>query len=317
MPPIVDPQVLVGTSTADDAGVYRISDELALVQTLDFITPIVDDPFVFGQVAAANSLSDVYAMGGVPMVALNIVCFPSKVVPLEVLGKILAGGSDKAREAGIEIMGGHSVDDPEPKYGLVVTGRIHPDRVYTNAGARPGDHLVLTKPIGTGIMTTAIKKGLLPQSGIDEVVRSMTTLNRNAAEVLAEFDVHGVTDVTGFGLMGHLYEMVCNSGLGATVRFADVPIMSEVTKLAQQQVVPGGSKRNWKRVEGFVEKGEALTTDQIAILCDPQTSGGLLIAVSAKDATALQERLASVGTLAAADVGEFSDRQPGRIEVLI
>lgn len=303
-------------NTSDDAGVYRISDDLALVQTLDFITPIVDDPYVFGQVAAANSLSDVYAMGGTPMVALNIVCFPSKDVPMEVLGRILAGGADKAKEAGIEIMGGHSVDDPEPKYGLVVTGRVHPNRIYTNAGAQAGDHLILTKPIGAGIMTTAIKKGLLSEAGIQEVIRSMTTLNREAAAVLGDYDVHAVTDVTGFGLLGHLFEMICPNNLGASIRFAAVPVMSEAPALAQQRVVPGGSNRNWNRVKEFVGQSEQLTAEQIAILCDPQTSGGLLIAVAAKDADALRQRLESIGTLAAADLGQFNDQDVCRIEVV-
>lgn len=303
-------------NTSDDAGVYRISDDLALVQTLDFITPIVDDPYVFGQVAAANSLSDVYAMGGTPMVALNIVCFPSKDVPMEVLGKILAGGADKAKEAGIDIMGGHSVDDPEPKYGLVVTGRVHPNRIYTNAGAQAGDHLLLTKPIGAGIMTTAIKKGLLSEAGIQEVIRSMTTLNRDAAAVLGDYDVHAVTDVTGFGLLGHLFEMICPSNLGASIRLADVPVMSEAPALAQQRVVPGGSNRNWNRVKEFVPQSESLTADQIAILCDPQTSGGLMISVAAKDADALRQRLESIGTLAAADLGEFNGQAGCKIEVV-
>ena len=227
LPPIDDPAVLVGTSTADDAAVYRLDDKRAIVQSVDLITPIVDDPYDYGQIAAANSLSDVYAMGGTPLFALAIVCFPARKIPLDVLRQILQGGIAKAREAGISVLGGHSVEDDEPKYGLVVTGLISPDRVLTNVGARPGDVLVLTKPVGTGILTTALKRKQLDADAVRRVVEVMSTLNRSAAAALTGLQVHALTDVTGFGLLGHLIEMVAGSGVGARLRASAVPVFEE------------------------------------------------------------------------------------------
>jgi selenide,water dikinase len=307
--------VLVGTSTADDAAVYRIDDQRAIIQTVDFITPIVDDPYDYGRIAAANSLSDVYAMGGRPLFALNIVCFPSKQLPLDVLGKILKGGCDKAREAGIEVVGGHSVDDAEPKYGLVVTGIVSTDRVLTNAGARPGDVLVLTKPLGSGILTTALKKGLLTDAMKRKVVEIMVTLNRAAAEALDGLEVHALTDITGFGLLGHLVEMLTGSRVCAQLRAADVPILEEVWPLARDGVYPGGAKRNLERCDRLVNWPDATPVEMKLALADPQTSGGLLIAVAPHHRDQLLDRLAQAEVPAATVIGEITSHQPHLVQV--
>lgn len=308
--------MLVGTKTADDAGVYRLTDEVALVQTLDFITPIVDDPFIYGQVAAANSLSDVYAMGGTPVVAMNIVCFPSRKVEMSALGKILEGGASKTKEAGIEIIGGHSVDDNEPKYGLVVTGRVDPNRFYTNAGAKVGDQLILTKPIGTGILTTAIKKRKLDDTDAAQVIESMITLNRRAAEVLGDFQVNAVTDITGFGLIGHLFEMASGSGVGARIDYAKIPIMEAAPSLVRRRIVPGGSKRNLRRIQEHTQWANELPEEAQMICCDPQTSGGLLISVAKEDVNELVTRLKAVDALATNIIGEITDDPQSQIHVV-
>jgi selenide,water dikinase len=307
--------VLVGTSTSDDAAAYRIDGQRCLLQTLDFITPVVDDPYQYGQIAAANSLSDIYAMGGRPLFALNIVCFPSRKLPLEVLSKILRGGHDKAREAGIEIIGGHSVDDAEPKYGLVVTGLVPPDRILTNAGARPGDMLVLTKPLGSGILTTALKKGRLDAEAGRRIVHVMTTLNRAAAEALADLEVHALTDVTGFGLLGHLSEMLAGSQVGARVWASRVPVLEEVWPLVRAGVFPGGTTRNRERFERFVRWPAGVLEETKIVLADAQTSGGLLIAIAAKHLDTLLDRLSRAGTLAQAVIGEVIADQPGMVSV--
>jgi len=314
LPPIEDPAVMVGTSTADDAAAYRIDDQRAIIQTVDFITPIVDDPYDYGRIAAANSISDVYAMGGRPLFALNIVCFPSKKLPLDVLGKILKGGCDKAREAGIEIVGGHSVDDAEPKYGLVVTGIVPTDRVLTNAGAQPGDVLVLTKPLGSGILTTALKKGLLANATKNKIVDVMATLNRAAAEALDGLEVHALTDITGFGLLGHLVEMLTGSRVGARIRAADVPVLEEVWPLARDGVYPGGAKRNLERFDRSVDWPEATPEEAKIVLADPQTSGGLLIAVAPHELDRLTNRLADAEFTAAA-IGEITADQRHVVKV--
>ncbi len=306
LPPITDPAVLVGTSTSDDAAAFRLDAQQAILQTLDFITPIVDDPYDYGQIAAANSISDIYAMGGKPLFALNIVCFPSKKIPLDVLGRILQGGADKAREAGIPIIGGHSVEDAEPKYGLVVTGVAHPGRILTNAGAQPGDVLILTKPIGSGILSSAWKRGKLTPAGQQSVTRTMATLNRTAAEALEGLAVHALTDVTGFGLVGHLSEMMAGSGTTAQVSAGKVPLLDEVWNLASAGVYPGGAKRNLDQFGGRVTWPEGSNDVLQVVLADPQTSGGLLIAVAAADAPRLVERLQAANTLAAALIGEVS-----------
>ena len=306
---------MVGTSTADDAAAYRIDGQRALIQTVDFITPIVDDPYDFGRIAAANSISDVYAMGGRPLFALNIVCFPTKKLPLDVLGKILKGGCDKAREAGIEIIGGHSVDDEEPKYGLVVTGMARADRVLTNAGARPGDILVLTKPLGSGILTTALKKGLLANVTKNKIIDVMATLNRAAAEALDGLEVHALTDVTGFGLLGHLVEMLTGSRVAARIRTADVPVLEEVWPLARDGVYPGGAQRNLDRLDRSVHWPDATPEEIKIVLADPQTSGGLLIAIAPHELDRLMDRLSGAEVPAAAVIGEITSQQPHVVQV--
>ncbi len=311
MPFFTDPNVLVGLDRPDDAGVYRLSDDLAVVQTVDFFTPIVDDPFLFGAIAAANALSDIYAMGGRPRFALNIIGFPVNTLPREVLVEILRGGAEKAREAGAPIIGGHSIDDPEPKYGLVVTGTVHPERIIAKTAARPGDRLFLTKPLGTGIISTAIKREVAPPEAVAEAVRWMLTLNREASEAMVEVGVRAATDVTGYGLLGHLYEMVRESPLGAEVYFEAVPLMPAVRELAEAGVVPGGTRRNLAFLSGTekagrvrVEWADAFTEAEKLILADAQTSGGLLIAVAPERAGALRAALARRG-VPAWEVGRF------------
>ena len=323
LPPIDDPNVLVGTSTADDAGVYRLTDEIALVQTVDFFTPIVDDPNTFGGIAAANALSDVYAMGGKPLSALAIAAFPASGPPLEVLAEILRGGFDKAREAGVPIIGGHTVKDPEPKYGLAVTGIIHPRRVLRNSSAQPDDVLVLTKCIGTGILTTAYKQDLIGDEALAPAIESMLTLNRAAADVMLALDVdvapeqrsvHAVTDVTGFGLIGHLQEMARGSGVGVTLRARDVPLFDRVLELAADDVVPGGTVENHRvAVEGGVEFSPSLPAGLALALCDAQTSGGLLISVAAGRAKELVQRLREAGVNAAVTVGNITGERAFRV----
>jgi len=305
LPLVTDPRVLVGTKTADDAAVFELNAELGLVATLDFFTPIVDDPTTFGAIAATNALSDVYAMGGQPLFALNVAGFPREGLPFDVLGQILAGGAAKAAEAGISIIGGHTIDDPEPKYGLVVIGRVAPDRIVRNVGARPGDRLFLTKPLGSGIITTAIKRGQAIPELIERIVRVMTTLNRSGAEAMAEVRPNAATDVTGFGLLGHLWEMTSGSGVGAIVRLDDVPVLPEVWDLARRDVVPGGTRRNLASLVDRVVWGPGVDEIDRLVLSDAQTSGGLLIAVPPERAAALREALTRRGTLASAEIGEI------------
>jgi selenide,water dikinase len=270
--------VLVGTSTSDDAAVFALDGDTALVQTLDFFTPVVDDPYSFGRVAAANALSDLYAMGAEPLFALNIVGFPAKKLPLEILTDILRGGSDTVREAGIFVLGGHSIDDPEPKYGLVATGRVRRDQVVTNAAARPGDLLVLTKPLGTGIYTTALKRDLLGPGDEPRIVELMAALNRGAAEAMLEANAHAATDITGYGLLGHLHTMLRASGVRAEIEAGKVPFLEQVLDLAARGSVPGGSQANRRFLEPRVDWGE-LPEPERMVLADAQTSGGLLVAL--------------------------------------
>jgi selenide,water dikinase len=295
---------LVGAATSDDAAVYRLADDLALVATLDFITPVVEDAVQFGRVAAANALSDVYAMGARPIFALNVVGFPRDKLPLHYLESILRGGSEIASEAGVPILGGHSVDDPELKYGLVALGTVHPDRVVRNAGARPGDRLVLTKPLGIGVITTAIKAERADPAVVASAVEVMTTLNRAAAEAMLEVGVHAATDVTGFGLLGHLAEIVRASGVTVHLSAGQVPILNGAQALAEQGVVPGGTRRNAEAVSNIVRWHAAVDETTRVLLCDAQTSGGLLIAVDERRSDALLERLRAVPTLAAATIGQ-------------
>jgi selenide, water dikinase len=303
----------VGAATRDDAGVYRLNARTALVYTTDFFTPVVDDPFDFGRIAAANALSDVYAMGATPLMALNLVAFPARELPLEILGRILEGGHAVATEAGVPIVGGHSIDDPEPKYGLAVVGTVAPGRVLTNAGARPGDVLILTKPLGSGIVTTAIKRERATAAEIREVTALMAGLNLRASEVLMRHrrSVHACTDVTGFGLLGHLLEMLEASGVGARLASADVPILEAARRHAAAGLVPGGTDANLESVAGRVHFGGALAEDRTAqrLLADAQTSGGLLAAVSRRSTRRVVAALEAAG-VAATPIGEIVAGEP-------
>ena len=306
---------MVGFSTNDDAAVYRVAPGMALVSTVDFFPPVVDDPFQFGAIAAANALSDVYAMGARPLFALNLVGFP-KDQPLEVLSRILAGGQAKAAEAGIPILGGHSVQDPEPKYGLAVTGTVHPKKVLTNAGAKPGDVLLLTKPLGSGIATTAIKRGLASPELTERVVEVMSALNKAAGEVFASgrFKVNALTDVTGYGLLGHLLEMMTGAKARAYLALERVPIIAEVPALASQGVVPGGTKSNLAHVAKKVRFPKGLPEDIQWVLADAQTNGGLLACVPAREA-AKALRALERARVDVALIGEVGEGRPG-IEVV-
>jgi selenide,water dikinase len=302
---------LVGFATNDDAAVYRLTPGLAVVETVDFFPPVVDDPFQFGAIAAANALSDIYAMGAKPIFALNLVGFP-KELPLDILSKILAGGQSKADEAGIPILGGHSVQDPEPKYGMAVTGVVHPKKVLTNAGAKPGDVLLLTKPLGSGIATTAIKRGVASKALTKRVVQVMSALNRSAGEVFAsgKFKVNALTDVTGFGLLGHLLEMMTGAKARALLALERIPIIQEVPALASQGVVPGGTKANLVHVSKRVRFPEGLPEDIQWVLADAQTNGGLLASVPARDARKALVALDKAGVEAAL-IGEVARGRPG------
>jgi selenide,water dikinase len=294
--------LLVGFQTADDAGVYQLSPDLALVQTVDFFTPMVDDPYVFGQIAAANALSDVYAMGGRPMTALSLVCFPQDG-DLDVLEQIMRGGLAKMDEAGCIILGGHSVRDQEMKFGYAATGTIHPAKVYTNTGAQPGDALVLTKPIGAGVITTAIKQGKAEQHWVDAAVRSMTLLNRLAAEIAGEFEVHAATDVTGFGLMGHGRELALGSGVRLSIQIAAVPLLDGAVDAVRLGTIPAGLNANREYAECIVVGAAQLPEERRTLMYDPQTSGGLFLSVAPRDAQPLLDRLLHAG-LTAALIGE-------------
>ncbi|TFE01632.1 selenide, water dikinase SelD [Jeotgalibacillus salarius] len=314
--PLADanPNLLVGLDTSDDAGVYKINDETALVQTLDFFTPIVDDPYDFGQIAAANAISDVYAMGGTPLTALNIVAFPISTLDKSILTDILRGAADKLKEAGVTLVGGHSIDDQEPKFGLAVTGTVHPDKVRANAGAKPGDKLILTKPIGVGISTTALKNGLLSEEETKNVTKVMATLNKKAAETMAEFDVHAATDVTGFGLLGHASEMAAGSQAGIRINKKNVPVLPRVRELAEGGTIPGGTKNNYAHLEGNVIYPDDMDQLDRYILCDAVTSGGLLISINEAEADKLLKELQGNGVDAHV-IGEVVSDHPGKILV--
>lgn len=313
IPPVRDPDLLVGVDTADDAAVYRLNDETALVQTVDFFPPVVDDAFSFGAIAAANAFSDVYAMGGRPLLALNIVGFPVDL-PKEILGRVLRGGATKAEEAGVLVIGGHTVDDAEPKYGMAVTGTVEPGKQITNAGARPGDALVLTKPIGTGVITTAGKREQASADVLDNAVAVMSTLNKAASEAMVEVGVHACVDVTGFGLIGHLLGMLRASNASAEVSFSDVPLLDGAERLAADGVVPGGTQRNRNAAETSVEWVAELQEHEKLLLCDAQTSGGLLISVAENRKDALLAKLESRG-VSAAVVGRITEGTSGTVRV--
>ncbi len=308
MPPMVSPDLLVGGKGMDDAAVYRLRDDLAIAFTADVFTPIVDDAYSFGAIAAANALSDLYAMGAVPILALNIAGWPRGTLPLDLLAEVQRGAADKVREAGAVIGGGHSIDDPEPKFGLAVLGTLEPDAVTTNAGARADDLLVLTKPLGTGIVTTAGKFDAASRAALDAAVESMTTLNAAAAKAASDHGAHAVTDVTGYGLLGHLREMLNASGVSAEVYVDEIPVLPEVWSLIAADEVPGGTERNLASLEGDVSWHPDVASPERTLLADAQTSGGLLIAIPPEDEAALRHALERAGSPAAATVGRVTTR---------
>lgn len=315
--PEADPSILVGYETADDAAAVRLDNGQILLQSVDFFTPIVDDPYQFGQIAAANALSDIYAMGGKPLFALNIVGFPKDELPLEVLSDILRGGADKAHEAGIHILGGHTIDDKEPKYGMVITGEVEESKLIRNSTAETGDILILTKPLGTGIIATAVKHGTLgPDSPILKLaVTTMITLNRSAAEAASAIGVNAMTDVTGFGLLGHLHEMLAASGCAAKINYSALPFIEGVKKLAEAGRIPGGTKRNLKYVMPWLRGHEFLSETELMMTADAQTSGGLLISVAEDKAKALLAALEKRKTPCAVAIGQITDGETGAISL--
>lgn len=305
----MDPNLLVGTDTQDDAGVYKLTDDLAIIQTVDFFTPIVDDPYMFGQIAAANSLSDVYAMGGQPKTVLNIVGFPIKTLGGEVLSEIMKGSADKVAESGAVIAGGHSIDDNEPKFGLSVTGTVHPDKFYKNVGARPGDALVITKPIGVGIQTTAIKQNKLSEERTETVSQTMAQLNKTAAETLADYHPSAVTDITGFGLLGHANEVANGSNVTINIDSSNVPVLEGTRELAEEGVVPGGTKSNRRWLVDAVVYGDNVDDLTQLILCDAVTSGGLLVSLPNEEAHSYVSKLQEGGISGGAVIGEVTEKK--------
>jgi len=311
-----DENLLVGFDTSDDAAVYRLTTEIALISTVDYITPPVDDPYWFGQIAAANSLSDVYAMGGKPLTALNLVMFPSKKLDMGILKEILRGGSSKVKEAGASMAGGHSVDDNEPKYGLSVTGWVHPDRILTNKGSRAGDALVLTKPLGTGVLFNAGRSGKLPYPELEAILPRVAALNSKAMETALNFEIHACTDITGFGILGHSLEMAKGSGLQIELIFNRLPWYPNALKMYQKGESTGSNKANRRLAQGFWEAAANLTAEEEDLLFDPQTSGGLLFAVPADQCDDLLAGLKKVGIEAAAHVGDVVEAQKPLVRVV-
>ncbi len=308
------PELLVGNETADDAGVYKLTDEIALIQTVDYFTPVVDDPYMFGQIAAANALSDVYAMGGKPTTVLNIVGYPVKKLGPDILAEIMRGAADKVKESGAVTIGGHSVDDQEPKFGLSVTGIAHPEQIWKNVGAIPGDVLVLTKPIGVGILTTGIKRSAVSPEQEKQVIETMALLNKSAAEALAPFHPHAVTDVTGFGLLGHGSEMA-RGGVTLEFSLSRIPVIEGSLELAAKGIVPGGSKSNHKWLENDVEYVDIAPEEQL-LLCDSITSGGLLVALSEEEADAYVSELKKQGLEHSAIVGKVTEKSEKLLRVV-
>lgn len=311
----IDENVLVGLGHSDDASVYQLTEDIAMIQSVDFFTPVVDDPYMFGQIAAANSLSDIYAMGGTPKTALNVVGFPIGILGPEVLGKILQGANDKAKEAGVQTVGGHSVDDQEPKFGLAVTGIVHPKKFYKNIGAKPGDALVLTKPLGGGVLTTAIKRDLLDEASITYISNVMATLNKEAAETLRSFHPNAVTDVTGFGLLGHAYEMASGSEVSLQIHYPDVPLLPRTEELAMDNVFPGGSWTNHEWLAPNVSYDTTLATYEQVILSDAITSGGLLISMPQAEAEAYVEKLRNRQSIPVSIIGKVTKQVERAIHV--
>lgn len=302
--PVHDPNLLVGFETSDDAAVYRVSPDLAIISTVDFITPPVDDPVWFGRIAAANALSDVYAMGGKPLMALNLVMYPSKKLDMGILKGILTGGFEKVQEAGAALAGGHSVDDLEPKYGLAVTGSVHPDKVLTNANAKPGDVLVLTKPLGTGVLFNACRSKKLSFRELETILPKIAMLNKTAMEVALAFDVHSCTDITGFGIMGHTFEMAKGSGVRIELSYDRLPFHPHALDMYRKGETTGSNKANREIVKGFWEKKRQLSRDEEELLFDPQTSGGILFSLSASQAEDLVKKLRLAGVEDAIALGE-------------
>lgn len=312
----VDENVLVGLDRADDAGVYKVSHDLALIQTVDFFTPIVDDPYQFGQIAAANALSDVYAMGGTPKTAMNLVAFPAKQMDLSVLRRIIQGGIDKLVEAQVVLLGGHSIEDKELKFGLSVTGFVHPARILTKTNLQSGDRLVLTKPLGTGIVNTAVKAGMASAQLTAQVVRLMAALNREAAQIMLHFNVTACTDVTGFGLIGHLAEMILGTGKSVRIFSRQVPVIDEALEFASMGLIPAGAYKNREFRASMMDVAQNVERSRQDLLADPQTSGGLLIGVSADQAADLVTALKDAGIDAAAQIGEVLESPEEKIRVV-
>ena len=315
LPQMSDPKLIRGLASPDDAGVYRLTDDLAIIQTIDFFTPIVDDPYTFGQIAAANALSDVYAMGGTPLTAMNVVCFPVKSLDISVLKDILRGGVDKILEAGALLVGGHTIDDKELKYGLSVTGTVHPKRLVTNSGAKVGDKLILTKPLGTGIISTAVKAKMADEETAAKVAKCMATLNRRASELMQEVRVHACTDITGFGLLGHTVQLAQNSRVGINISSASVPLLPGAEDFAKQELYPGGSRRNREFYSPCVKIASKVPTHMQGILFDAQTSGGLLISLASRKAELLLNKLRQAGVEDAVIIGEVVSAPRGVVTV--
>jgi len=311
-----DPKVLVGLDTSDDAGVYQLNDEMALVQTVDFFTPIVDDPFTFGQIAVVNALSDVYAMGGTPLTGMNLVAFPIKTLSPSILKEILLGGLSKMEEAGVALVGGHSIEDPEIKYGLAVTGLIHPKKILTNAKAKVGDKLVLTKALGTGIIATALKGKMASEEAVRKIIESMVTLNRAASEWMKTFGAHACTDITGFSFLGHALEMATASQVGLVIQSKTIPFFPEAMEYAKLGLVPGGAHSNRQFFSCKVEVHSNISDVLVDILYDPQTSGGLLISLPSSEAEKLVATLIKEGHVHSCIVGEVVGEPRGRIQIL-
>ena len=311
-----DPKVLVGMETSDDAGVYLLNEETALVQTVDFLTPIVDDPFTFGQIAAANALSDIYAMGGTPLTAMNLVAFPIKTLPSSVLKEILRGGLSKMAEAGAALVGGHTIEDPEVKYGLAVTGLVHPQKILTNSRAMAGDYIVLTKPIGTGVISTALKGGMASEDSVRKIVESMTALNRKAAQWMQTFGAHACTDITGFGFIGHALEMAMASQVGMVIQSENIRLFPEAVQYARTGLIPGGAHSNRQFFSCRVDVGPGVPYVLIDLLYDPQTSGGLFISLPSEQAERLVATLQEKENIDSSIVGKVVEEPSGKIQIV-
>ena len=308
--------MLVGTETGDDAGVYRLRPDLAIVNTVDFFTPIVDDPYIFGQISAANSLSDVYAMGGDPVTCMNIVCFPKGKMDIEILGEILKGGADKVKESGAVVIGGHSIIDEEIKFGMAVTGVIHPDKIFRNVGVQEGDVLILTKALGTGIITTALKKGKASDESVNEAVKSMTTLNAAASMVARKHPVHACSDVTGFGILGHALGMASGSGITLVIESAKMPLLRGAPRLAEKGYITGGCKRNKEYLADKMAIDKSIREGLVEVALDPQTSGGLLLAIGKRHAAKLLDELQGAGITQAVEVGYATSLQKSWVRLV-